>query len=109
MALLSELSPFFRQILCELRGLRAAQCNSEEAAAVVATTSAGENSSIPAGFKSVAIVKTNDTGTVEITMSDASIYTLTEQGEGLSDNSVNLPAYTIATSDGGEWKWHGIQ
>jgi len=78
----------------------------------VQETVSGVNTSVPAGLTSVAIVKTNSTGTVNVTMSDASIYPLTQQGEGIADDASNgtvLPAYTIASSDGGTWKWHGIK
>lgn len=74
-------------------------------------TSAGINTSISSGFKSVSIVKTNGTGTVVITLSDLSTYTLVDFGETFSDAASpggSLPAYTISSSDGGTWKWHGI-
>ena len=74
-------------------------------------TSAGLNSSIPAGFNSVSIVKTStNLNTVTITLSDGSTYVLTEQGEGFSDSVITsrpLPGYTIVGP--GTWKWHGIQ
>lgn len=76
------------------------------------TTSAGVNVDVPAGFKSVAILKTNATGTVTITLSDNSTYDLTVQGEGFSDAATpngSLPIYAITSDDGGEWKWHGIK
>jgi len=75
-------------------------------------TSAGVDISVPGNFKSIAVVKTNDTGTVNVTLSDGSIYPMTAQGETFADGATAgtlLPAYTIATSDGGTWKWHGIQ
>lgn len=76
------------------------------------TTGAGTNTSIPAGYKSIAITKTNSTGTVNITLGDSSIFPLTSQNEIFADAAsqyYQLPGYTIATSDGGTWKWHGIQ
>jgi len=75
-------------------------------------TTAGEDESVPAGLSSVAIVKTNGTGTVTITLSDGSTYDLTVLGEGFTDAASpngKLPAYTIASGDSGTWKWHGIQ
>ena len=101
MALIGELKPFLNEIARYLRIISNAQCTNS-------STSAGENTSIPANFKSVAIIKTNSTGTVDIEMSDGSVYTLTEEGEGITDEAGSLPAYNISTSDGGEWKWHGI-
>ena len=78
---------------------------------VTEITTSGVGSSVPAGLTSVAIIKTNSTGTVNITMSDSTVYPLTTQGEGISDDASNgtiLPAYTISSPDGGTWKWHGI-
>lgn len=75
------------------------------------TTSAGVNVDVPAGFKSVTITKTNGTGTVVITLSDNSTYTLTANGESFTDTLNNgvLPLYDVATSDGATWKWHGVK
>jgi hypothetical protein len=74
-------------------------------------TSAGVDTSIPAGFKSITIVKTSDNSdSVLVEMSDSSIYPITEQFEVFEDaaspNGV-LPAYDI--SGDGTWKWHGIK
>ncbi len=75
-------------------------------------TSSGVGVSVPVGFKSVSIVKTSSTGTVNVTMSDASVYPMTVEGEVLvsaaSPGGV-LPAFTIATGDGATWKWQGIK
>lgn len=73
------------------------------------TTSAGINTSIPDNFKSVAITKTNNIGTVNILLSDGSTYPLTELGEVFYDAASPasfLPEYVISTSSGGTWKWH---
>lgn len=75
-------------------------------------TTAGGSISVPAGLKSVAITKTNGTGTATVTLSDGSTYALTTLGEGISDAAspnFTLPAYTISTGDGATWKWHGIK
>lgn len=76
-------------------------------------TSAGVDTDIPAGFKSIAIVKTSqDDDTVTITLSDGSTYDLTALGESFEDAASpngKLPEYSIATADGGTWKWHGIK
>lgn len=75
-------------------------------------TSAGVGTSIPAGFKSIAITKTSSAGTVTITLSDGSTFALTAQNELFADAAsqyYTLPAYTIATADAATWKWHGIQ
>lgn len=75
-------------------------------------TSAGGAVSIPAGFKSIAVIKTSSGGTATITLSDGSTYPLTELGESFADAATpngTLPAYTIATGDGATWKWHGIK
>lgn len=77
----------------------------------VAITSAGTTSPIPAGFKSIAIVKTSvSTDSFVIAMSDASTYTMTLQGEVFGDSAGDnqtLPAYTITGT--GTYKWHGIK
>lgn len=73
------------------------------------TTAAG-NENIPAGMKSVAIVKTSASDTVTITLSDGSTYIMTEKGEMFSDSADlgrKLPAYTITGP--GTIKWHGIK
>lgn len=77
-----------------------------------ANTSAGTNTPIPAGFSSVAIVQTTTTGGVAITMSDSSVFSLEVQGETFVDAAgpgKSLPAYPIAATGGGQWKWHGIK
>lgn len=74
-------------------------------------TSAGTGN-IPEGFKSIAIVKTSGNDTVTITLSDGSTYNLTVLGESFEDAATpngSLPSYTIASGDGGTWKWHGIK
>lgn len=74
-------------------------------------TLAGVDASIPAGLKSVAIVKTSPSSdTVTITLSDASTYIMTENNEVFTDSSgggASLPEYVIVGP--GTWKWHGIQ
>lgn len=72
-------------------------------------TSSGVNSSVPAGLKGVSIIKTSSGGTVNITLSDSSIYPLILQGEGFSQSGKKLPAYPVATSDGATWKWVAIK
>lgn len=105
MAVIGELKPFFGEIARLLRTL----VNNTCAASAPAITTAGTGS-IPAGLRSVAIVKTSSNAdSVTITLSDGSTYTMTEQGEVFGDNAVVggvLPAYTI--SGAGTIKWHGI-
>jgi hypothetical protein len=78
---------------------------------VTQITSAGTTSPIPAGFKSVSLVKTSSNAdSVTITLSDASTYVMTEQGEVFTDGATDgalLPAYTISGT--GTYKWHGIK
>jgi hypothetical protein len=75
-----------------------------------ATTSSGVGSSIPKGFSSLSIVQTSSSGTVDITMSDGTVFSLQTQGEALvqaaGDNKY-LPAYAISGS--GTWKWAAIK
>lgn len=80
------------------------------------TLRSGTNNNIPAGLKAVAIEKTNDTGSLSITTFDGT-FTLSELGEALSvqasENSNTtkyvLPAFTLETEDGAEWRWFGVQ
>jgi hypothetical protein len=77
-----------------------------------ADTSAGSNSSIPAGFSSISIVQTSATGGVDVTMSDSTVFGLQIQGEVFVDVAgpgKKLPAYPIVANSGGTWKWHGIK
>jgi hypothetical protein len=72
-----------------------------------AVTSSGINTSIPAGFASIAI--TAESGGVNITLSDGTVFPLSVLGEVFVDAAganKSLPAYTIS---GGTWKWHGIK
>jgi hypothetical protein len=81
-------------------------------ACCAATTSAGVNIPIPANFSSVSIVKTSPTGTVNVTMSDGTVFPMTVQGEVLvhsAGNNKYLPAYPIATPDGATWKWTAVK
>jgi len=81
-----------------------------ETCSATVTTSAGANSSIPAGFRSVRVTQTSSTGTVAITMSDATTYTLNAQNEvfEIPIGGV-LPAITITAGSGGTWKWVAIK
>jgi hypothetical protein len=65
--------------------------------------------SIPAGFRSIAIVRTSSADDVTITLADATTYIMTAEGEVFEDGieSGLLPAYTITGP--GTWKWHGIK
>lgn len=73
-------------------------------------TSSGTGT-IPAGFKSISIVKTSSNAdSVTITLSDTSVYTMTESGETFSDSATGsgaLPAYTKGGA--GTIKWHGLK
>lgn len=70
-----------------------------------ASTSAGSDTSVPAGFSRVTITLLS--GTSSVTMSDGSIYPLTIANETLTFSTAPnevLPAIPI---DGGTWKWVG--
>lgn len=96
------------KIISTLRGIErhtgCASCGSTN------TTTAGTGS-VPAGLKSVAIVKTSSNAdTVILTLSDASTYTMTEQGEVFvqaASGNGSLPTYV--KSGAGTIKWHGIK
>lgn len=86
--------------------------NTSQSACCTATTSAGTGD-IPAGFKTVSIMKTDaGAGVVNITLSDGSVFPLTIQGEVFVDASSDkfvLPSYTISSTLGATWIWHGIK
>ena len=73
-----------------------------------ATTSAGVNIPVPAGFKTVSIALL--TGNINVTMSDGSTYPMDVVGESLvqvANGDSILPAYTITGT--GTYKWSGIK
>lgn len=92
-------------------------CNAPPATLLPATinTLAGANISVPAGLRSIVIVKTSGLGTVDIQMSNASVYTLRADGESFFDDAniaglnATLPAYTITVTASATFKWHGTQ
>lgn len=112
MANFGDFKPTFDYIISLLKGIdRSTSCTACAAGGSVTNLSAaGTNISVPAGFKSIAIVKTGVSDTVDIEMSDSSLYTMTELGEvfvqAVSPGST-LPAYNIAGES--SWKWQGIQ
>jgi len=67
---------------------------------------------VPAGLRSFSLVKTSGSGSVTITMSDSTTYSLTEQGEVFIEAASaggKLPDYAVVGSGGATWKWHGIK
>lgn len=133
MALIGDLKPFFyqvntllRQVICAVNagggvGSNVTVINPPSSpvnvtlvpasgSPITQITSAGTGS-IPAGFKSISLVKTSSNAdTVIITLSDTSTFTMTELGEVFGDSSTDgnlLPAYTI--SGVGTFKWHGVK
>jgi len=63
--------------------------------------------SIPAGLSSITVTQTG-AGTVTITPTGGVAYTLNTVGETYTLTGGNLPAFTIASTDGGTWKWYGV-
>jgi hypothetical protein len=100
MALYSEFRPVLSEIARYLRFLIGGNN----------ITSAGTGS-IPAGFKSISIIKTStNADSVTLTLLDGTVYTMTELGEGFSDSASAgslLPPYTKGGA--GTIKWHGIK
>jgi hypothetical protein len=89
------------------RLLRCISCGGE-----AGITTSGVGTDVPAGMRSVSIVKTSEAGTVNITMSDGSIYPMTQEGEVFVTSAGAggvLPDYLVATADAATWKWHGIK
>jgi hypothetical protein len=102
MAAFGEFKPVLGEIARYLRMLATRPCCKP-------VTTAGVGS-IPEGLRSVTITKTSaNTDTTTITLSDASTYALTAQGEVYTIHGINdgvLPKFTIA---GGTWKWYGVK
>ena len=111
---LSELNKKVRQLTDKICCLVDAinNGNGEGTVPNIQTTSAGTNSNVPAGFRSISIARTSSNGgNVTITLSDGSTYLLGIQYEVFVDAaSVGdvLPAYAIVGA-GETWKWHGIK
>jgi len=136
MALIGDLKPYFGEFALRLRTISQSLCKLAAASGttpnVIITnpvtnpvnvtivpsvppttqiTSAGVSGPIPAGFKSISILKTSaNTDTVIITLSDASTFEMTEPGEIFVDAATAeqlLPTYGISGT--GTFKWHGIK
>lgn len=106
----SKFSSAIYSILCQIqKQITTLATNSDKEASSNTTTSG--TGSVPAGLKCFSLVKTSDnTSTVIITLSDGSVYNVTEKGEVFSDTATGtarLPAYTITGT--GTFKWHGIK
>jgi hypothetical protein len=99
-----DLEPFFGEANRLLRQIKQSLCLLTEGGAL--TTTAGTTSPIPAGLKTVTIVDV--TGSVVITLSDASTYTLSTTGEQFTQSAGiggKLPAFTVT----GSFKWYGTK
>lgn len=131
--ILGDLQPLFGEANRLLRQINNSLCNSGGAASSVLVTNPTSNpvnvtivpaggapipqitsagiGTIPAGFKSISIVKTStNADSVTITLSDASVFTMTEQGEVFVDSATDgnlLPTYIIGGA--GIIKWHGVK
>jgi hypothetical protein len=84
--------------------------NTNNNACCTATTSAGTGTSVPAGFRSVTITQSG-AGTVVITMTDGSVYTLSAAGQQYIVTSPifqSLPAFAISSTGGASWQWSAI-
>ena len=93
-----------------IRLLKSVDRHTDNNACCVATTSAGTNTSVPAGFRVLTIEQTG-AGTVIITMSDGTIYTLSGVGQTYSVSAPifkSLPAFAISATGGATWQWNGL-
>lgn len=108
MALLGDLQPYFLDFKRLLKSIADTNCRMVgEGAPITNSTSAGTGN-IPAGFSSMSIVLLS--GSIDVDMSDGSVYPMTTIGESLVQASTtggSLPAYTITGT--GTWKWVGVK
>jgi hypothetical protein len=98
------------QIVLIINKLDSIDKHTDNNACCVAVTSAGQNSSVPAGFRNVSVIQTG-AGVVVITMSDGSTFTLNTVGQSYVVSAPifkNLPAFTVATTDGATWQWSAL-
>lgn len=101
-----DLKPVLGEII---RLLKSVDRHTDNNACCVADTSAGTGD-VPAGFRDLTITQTAS-GTVVITMSDGTIYTLSAVGQSYVAQAPifkNLPAYTIIATAGATWQWNGL-
>jgi hypothetical protein len=83
--------------------------NTNDNSCCVASTSAGVNINVPAGFASASVALTS--GSINVTMSDGSIYPMTTVGEVLVQAALQnevLPSIIIISGPG-TWKWSAIK
>lgn len=93
-----------------IQHLKQIERNTNNNACCTASTSAGTDTSVPAGFRSVTITQTV-AGMVVITMSDGTTYTLSGVGQSLPITAPvfqSLPAFPVSASGGGAWQWIGL-
>jgi hypothetical protein len=85
-------------------------CNTGGESSDIQLISSGSGN-IPAGFRFIKVIKTDGTGTVVLTMSDSSTYTLTASGDIFEIPATGgvFPAITISSSNGGTWQWVGVK
>ena len=100
-----DIKPTLNEIIARLKEIAR---NTNNNACCTAVTSSGVNTSVPAGFGSVSIVLTS--GSINVTMSDGTVYPMTTVGESLIQSASPveaLPSYVISGT--GTWKWVAIK
>lgn len=105
-----DLRPILDNIIAKLKAIerhtRCAVCLSS-LNPIAATQAAGNPATIPEGYNTLNIIKTNGSGTVTITFPDASTYLLTVDGEEFTiSGSPLLGEFTIAVASGATYKYY---
>lgn len=86
--------------------------NGEAVPTGVAEVTIRDNLPVPADFKTVTILKTNATGTVEITGDIGADISLAPQNSSIVFGDIQGKLYGaigVASVNGGEWTWVGVK
>jgi hypothetical protein len=101
-----DIKPTLHEIIARLKEIAR---NTNNNACCEATTSAGQNSSIPKGFGSVSVVQLTS-GVVNITMSDGTVFQLSAVGQVYVVSAPDfeyLAAFPISGT--ATWEWSAIK
>jgi hypothetical protein len=106
MAAIGELKPFLNEIARNLRILVKQACDNDADNDPIAGTSADNPVTIPAGYQTIVVHKTDASGTVDITFPDGSIYTLHANNEQFTISGSPLGEFTITLASGATYKYY---
>lgn len=95
--MISLLKSIDRRLLCQICG--------SDLAPIAATQAAANPATIPTGYNTLTVTKTNATGTVTITFPNASTYVLSADGESFTISGYPLGEYEINAAGGATYKY----